>query len=319
MKSLTNKKVWMRIVIFVMLGWLTMPWARAQATFGTIRGAVTDAAGGVVPGVSVTVTNQATNLRRSVVSDERGNYAMTHLNPAVYQVSAELPGFKKFVHENINVRSLETVRIDIRLEIGELATEVTVESGAPVVDSETPIIAQSRTAQQMRDLPTQIRGQAQLYAWTWLTPTGTQGQGSRRSFGGGRSSTTTFNVDGISANSPAFANQTGVLNPPREAVQEVRFQYANAKAEFAKNGSVTAITKSGGNDFNGTLYWYNVHSALSARDPFAKTRGPLDPQTVRNCLRSRIRSEGPWVDRSCETRRSSSFPTNMSGIRRRRC
>ena len=279
MNNGSRKTLFRHIAVLMALTVVAVPRVAAQATFGTIRGAVRDAAGGFVPGVSVTVTNQATNVRRTVVSDDRGNYEVTHLNPGIYQVSAELSGFKKFVHDEIDVRSLETVRIDIRLEIGELSTEVTVESGAPVVDPETPIIAQSRTSTQMRDLPTQIRGQAQLYSWTWLTPTGTQGQGSRRSFGGGRSSTTTFNVDGISANSPAFANQTGVLNPPREAVQEVRFQYANAKAEFAENGSVTAITKSGGNNFNGTFYWYNVHSALSARDFFAETRGPLDPQT----------------------------------------
>ncbi|MGH9340906.1 MAG: carboxypeptidase regulatory-like domain-containing protein [Acidobacteriota bacterium] len=273
-----QKVLWLTLLcaaVFFSSVWVV----QAQATFATIRGTVMDAAGAVVPGVSVTVTNQATNVARTVVSDDRGNYEVTHLNPGLYAVTAELPGFKRFRHEDIDVRAVQTLRIDVRLEIGELDTEVTVEAGAPVVDSETSIIAQSRTAEQLRDLPTQIRGQAQLYAWTWLTPTGTQGQGSRRSFGGGRASTTTFNVDGISADSPAFANQTGVLNPPREAIQEVRFQYANAKAEFAQNGSVTAVTKSGANDFHGTLYWYNIHSALSARDFFATNRGPLDPQT----------------------------------------
>lgn len=253
--------------------------AFGQATFGTIRGSVLDSASALIPGVAVTVTNQATGIQRTATSDDRGQYEVTHLNPGVYRVSAELAGFKRFMHEGIEVRSVETRRIDIRLEVGEVAAEVTVQSEAPVVDAETPTIAQSRTSDQLRDLPTHIRGQGQLYSWTWLTPTGTQGAGSRRSFGGGRSSTTTFTVDGISANSPAFANQTAVLNPPRESVQEVRFQYANAKAEFGENGNVTAITKSGGNDLHGTFYWYNIHSALSARDFFATTRGPLNPQT----------------------------------------
>ncbi|MGH9340897.1 MAG: carboxypeptidase regulatory-like domain-containing protein [Acidobacteriota bacterium] len=263
------------VVVFTSSAWF----AQAQATLATIRGTVTDAGGAVVPGVSVTVTNQATNVARTVVSGDRGNYEVTHLNPGVYRVSAELPGFKRFRHEDIEVRAIQTVRIDVRLEIGELDTEVTVEAGAPVIDSETPTIAQSRSFQQMRDLPTHIRGSGQLYQWTWLTPTGTQGAGSRRSFGGGRAGSVYFNVDGISSNSPAFANQTAVLNPPREAVQEVRFQYVNAKAEFGENGGVTAITKSGGNNFHGSFYWDVIHSALSARNFFAANRGPLDPQT----------------------------------------
>lgn len=279
MKSLRDTSVLARVVLPLLVISFTTAWVCGQATFGTIRGSVMDSAGALVPGVSVTVTHQATNIQRTAISNDRGSYEVTHLNPGMYRVTAELPGFKRFLHENIDVRSVETVRIDVRLEVGELATEVTVVSGAPVVDSETPVIVQSRTAEQMRDLPTHIRGQAQLYAWTWLTPTGTQGAGSRRTFGGGRSSTTTFSVDGISADSPAFSNQIAVLNPPKEAVQEVRFQYANAKAEFGENGVVSAITKSGGNAFHGTFYWDIIHSALSARNFFATTRGPVDPQT----------------------------------------
>ncbi|MGH9341811.1 MAG: carboxypeptidase regulatory-like domain-containing protein [Acidobacteriota bacterium] len=257
----------------------TFWFAQAQVTFGEITGTVSDDTGAVVPGVSVTVSNQATNVSRTVISGDRGNYRGTHLVPGSYSVSAELSGFKRFVHEDIDVGALETVRIDIQLEVGELATEVTVESGAPVVNSENPTIAQSRTFRELRDLPTNIHGPAPLYKLTWLTPTAVQGGGSRRTFGGGRASTTHFYVDGASSNSPAFANQLGPLNPSFESLQEVRFEYVNARAEFSELGNVTAVTKSGGNEFHGTLFWNNIHSALSARPFFARTRGPIDPQT----------------------------------------
>lgn len=253
--------------------------AAAQATFGTITGTVKDASGAVLPGVTVTVTAEATNISATVVSDARGNYAATNLNPGAYRVAANLQGFTSFMRRGIVVEALATIRVDVTLAVGEIATEVFVEAGAPVVDSETPTLAQTRTFTHLRDLPTNIRGQAQLYDWIWLTPTGTQGGGSRRSMGGGRSSSTYINVDGISANSPAFGNQLGNLSPPREAMQEVRFEYVNAKAEFAEVGNVTAITKSGGNDFRGSLYWENVHSGLSARSFFSTTGGPVDPQT----------------------------------------
>ncbi|MGH9339560.1 MAG: carboxypeptidase-like regulatory domain-containing protein, partial [Acidobacteriota bacterium] len=273
------QKFYRVFVISILFLWMLSLTAHGQVTFGKITGTVRDESEAVVPGVSVTVTSQETNASKTVITGNEGNYEVTHLVPGLYRVTAELPGFARFVHEDIEVGALETVRINVQLEVGELATDVVVETGTPVVQSETPTVSQSRSFRELRDLPVNIRGRSPLYQLTWLTPTAVQGNGSRRSYGGGRASTTYFNVDGASSNSVAFGNQLGPLNPSFESVREVRFDYVSAKAEFSELANVTAITKSGGNEFHGTAFWNNIHSALSARSFFAPTRGPIDSQT----------------------------------------
>jgi hypothetical protein len=260
------------------LVWAVSDHVTAQATFGTITGRVTDASGAVLPGTNVLVVNEATNVERTVVADSSGNYEVTHLIPGVYTVSVEFPGFHRFVHRDVLLEALRTVRIDVRLEVGTLEDEVTVR-GTPVVESEAPTISQVRTHRQILDLPLNLRGTGQLNELARTVPTHTQGGGSLRSFGGSRGTQTYFNVDGVSSNSIVFGNQDSTLQPPNDAIQEVRIEYVNNKAEFDSPGTLTAVTRSGSNEFRGSGFWNNFHSALAARDFFATTRGHVDPVT----------------------------------------
>lgn len=254
--------------------------ARGQAGFGVIVGRVTDATGAVIPGAQVRVTNQATNVTRGVVSDALGNYEATHLHPALYTVRVEAPGFKRFVHENILLEALANVRIDVRLEVGDVTAEVTVSAGAPVVESETAGISQYRPSQQLLDLPLNVIGTtAPFYQFTVLTPTAFEGSGSARSFGGTRRTTTNFNVDGISSNSIVYGNQESNLQPPLDSVQELKISYVSNKAEFADAGNLMIITRPGQNQFHGSAFWHHYNSRLRARSFFAPTRGALDPVT----------------------------------------
>jgi hypothetical protein len=100
-----------------------------QATFGAISGRVMDTTGAIIPEAEVRVTNQATNVTRAVRSDGLGNYEATHLHPGIYTVRVETPGFKRFVHQDILLEAVAHVRIDVRLEVGDVATELTVTAG----------------------------------------------------------------------------------------------------------------------------------------------------------------------------------------------
>jgi len=254
--------------------------AYGQATFGVIAGRVSDTTGAVIPGAQIRVTNQATNITRNVSSDALGNYEVTHLHPGLYTVRVETPGFKRFMHENIPLEAVAQVRIDIRLEIGDVTTEVTVTAGAPVVESETSSIAQYRPSQQLLDLPLNVIGStAPFYQITILTPTAVEGSGAARSFGGARRTTTNFNVDGVSSNSIVFGNQESNLQPSLDSVQEVKISYVNSKAEFADPGNLMIITRSGQNQFHGSAFWQHYSSRLAARSFFAPTRGAVDPVT----------------------------------------
>lgn len=251
-----------------------------QATFGTITGRVIDATGAIIPRAEIRVANQATNISRAVVSDAFGNYDATHLNPGLYTVTTEVPGFKRFVHREILLEALARVRIDIHLEVGASTAEVTVVAGAPVIESETSTISQVRPGRQLLDLPLNIIGNvAPLYQFMVLTPTAAEGGGSLRSFAGGRGTQTFFNIDGISSNSIVFGNQESTLQPSIESIQEVKIEFVNNKAEFADPSNLTAITRSGANEFHGSGFWHLLHSALAARQFFAPTRGAIDPVT----------------------------------------
>jgi hypothetical protein len=188
------------------------------------------------------------------------------------------------VLQGIDVAALRTVRVDVRLEVGEVGVEVTVQGSAPVIETDSASLAAVKTMKDLNDLPLNIRstvsgtGDSGLYRYVFMTPTGGQGGGSRFSLGGARGSQNYFNVDGISSNSPAFGNSIGPAEPSFESIQEVRFEIVNNKAEFGEVANITAITKSGTNDLHGALFWYHENAALNARSYFASARG----QIIRN-------------------------------------
>ncbi|PYV14642.1 MAG: hypothetical protein DMG07_11560 [Acidobacteria bacterium] len=165
------------------------PGAFPQATFGTITGAITDPSGAAVPNAAVTVTNQATGVSKNVVSDGRGNYEATHLNPGTYAITAEAAGFRKFEHRDLVLGSIQTARVDMRLEVGSTGSEVTVTAGTPVVETDAATISDSKTARELRDLPLNTLNGVILNAFLFSTPTGYQTAGSK--FSTARSSTTT--------------------------------------------------------------------------------------------------------------------------------
>jgi hypothetical protein len=274
----------MRALLAFFLLFSFSPALFAQATFGTVTGTVTDPTGATVPNTEVVVTNEGTNVSRTATTGDAGNYDIPNLNPGRYRVTAKAAGFKSAVVQNIDVTALRVVRVDVRLEVGEVGTEVTVQSTAPVIDTDSASIAAMKTSKDLNDLPLNIRstvsgtGDSGLYRYVFLTPTGGQGGGSRFSLGGARGSQNYFNVDGISSNSPAFGNSIGPAEPSFESIQEVRFEMVNNKAEFGEVANITAITKSGTNDLHGALFWYHENAALNARSFFAQTLG----QNIRN-------------------------------------
>ncbi len=255
-----------------------------QATFGSLTGSMTDASGALMPNVTVEVINEGTNSSRTVTTSTSGTYEVPNLNAGRYRVTSKYRGFKTSIVEHVDVGALRVVRVDVRMEVGEVGSEVTVQGSAPVIETDTASISSVRTSKDLNDLPLNIRstvsgtGDSGLYRYVFLTPTGGQGGGSRFSLGGARGSQNYFNVDGISSNSPAFGNSIGPAEPSFESIQEVRFEIVNNKAEFGEVANITAITKSGTNALHGALFWYHENAALNARPFFATTRG----QNIRN-------------------------------------
>src|SRR5687767_5514302 len=145
-----------------------------QATFGTITGTVTDSTGASVPNTEVQVINEGTNASRTATTGESGTYEVPNLNAGKYRVTAKAGGFKTQVLQGIDVAALRTVRVDVRLEVGEVGTEVTVQGSAPVIETDSASIAAVKTMKDLNDLPLNIRstvsgtGDSGLYRYVFM-------------------------------------------------------------------------------------------------------------------------------------------------------
>ena len=245
----------------------------AQATFGSITGTVTDPAGGVVPQAAIQVTNQETGLVKSAVSDSFGNYEVTHLNPGLYSVATQAPGFKRLEHRDIMLETLRSVRVNVRLEVGDVGAEVTVTAGTPVVETESSGIADIKTDRELRDLPLNfVATSGLLTTFTSLVPTGYLSLGAKFAMGGARGTQLYYSIDGVSANSPLFGVQNSFAEPSLGSVSEMRFDLVNNRAEFGEVTTATVITKSGTNQLHGRLFWMNTTASLNARPYFSPSK-----------------------------------------------
>jgi Carboxypeptidase regulatory-like domain len=259
----------------------------AQTIRATLIGTVTDPAGAVLAGVTVTATNTATNITSSAGTNDAGQYTFTALAPGVYVVSVEHSGFKRFAQSGVVLQIAQATRLDIPLELGALTEQVEVVADAPLVRSTSSELGQVIDYKQIQSLPLNGRLFEQLIS---LTP-GALARGfadfaENPAAGGARSaihhnvngmpwSGNNYLIDGIANNEPlnAFIN----ITPPLEAIQEFKVQTNNPTAEFGVfGGAVVNLTiRSGTNQFSGSLFEYYRDESLNAPNFFAATKAPF--------------------------------------------
>lgn len=254
--------------------------ANGQATFGSITGNIKDSSGASIPSALITVINQGTNENNSTKTDRSGNYFIPDLSPGNYTVSASKSGFDTYTSKNVLLNAQQTVRVDVQLTVGSTTTTVLVTGAAPVINTDTPTISTTINSRQLTDTATNLRstasatGDSGIFGLINLVPTGYQSSGARFSMGGARGSEDNFNVDGISANSPAYGNYIGDLQPSFEMISQVNYEVVNVPAEYGPVVNVTTLTKSGTNSFHGDIFEYNRNTSLNALDYFATSRTP---------------------------------------------
>ena len=251
-------------VLFLFTGGVT-----AQSTHGALVGTIADATKAVLPGVTVTVTNNDTNSSRVVLSNDSGYYEATALLPGTYRVQAEFPGFKTTVRDGVVLESRATVRVDLRMEIGEQTTSIEVTGSSPVIQSETASLADVRTATHLEQLPTL----STVNNWNVVvTMPGVQTVQGRTifSFNGARGAQSEIMFDGI--NTPRLNTALAGIPNSTEATDEMQIHASNNNAEFASSGVVNMISKSGGNTLHGNLYYYHADDKLNSKNPFQPTK-----------------------------------------------
>ena len=257
---------------------LTSSNARGQVLEATLYGIVQDSSGGILPGVTVTVTHQGTTLTRETVSDARGEFTLPALPPGSYTVKIELSGFKTYENKGLTLSAGQTVRQTFALEVGTLAETVTVAENAPLIETATTAQVQS-LGEEVREIPVSRRNlQNVILLGSGVSSPDSSVAGGRafrvNGVGDGGSAIT---VDGSSAQTNpenrGFGNYGGqnqieILSV--EAVAEVQVAKGVLPAEYGGSigGQVNMITRSGTNQFHGSLFENFQSDAFSSRDPF---------------------------------------------------
>ena len=260
--------------------------AQAQTTAGTILGTVTDAGGAVVPGATVTLTNQDTGFIRETVTDDRGDFEFAVVQaPNTYTLSAELPGFKRYVNVDNYLAARVTQRFDVKLEVGEVAEQVTVQSEVPVINTDTAQWSETRTDRLINAGPrgTMVMGRfghgTRPLSLAFINVDVADNYKSN----GSRTTMTQTSLDGT----PMNGEQVG---PPFSAIAEEKTVALNAAAEYRTPLTIDAVTKRGENRPHGMVTFNFRHPRLQALWP-----GP--PNAVRNpgewAIRYNLTGGGP--------------------------
>lgn len=272
----------------------------AQVTTGTISGTVSDETGGVLPGVEVFVTNTDTSSSRTVVTDDEGRYSAPSLSLGNYEVSAGLTGFQTGVRSGIKLTLGQKAIVDISLQIGSISERVVVEGEAPLVESASSTIIGLVDDKQIRDLPLNGRSFTQLAALqTGVAPPRhfeniqPGNEGDKISIGGTRITQTAFLMDGTDIRNhfgTTPGSVAGVLLGV-DTVREFTVVTTGASAEYGifSGGVINAVSRSGTNDFHGSVFEFHRNSALDARNFFDRDPGnPLERSKPPNFIRNQF-------------------------------
>lgn len=244
--------------------------AEAQSANARIVGSVRDASGAVVAGVEVVALHLDTGARRTARTNTEGDYVLTALPVGRHRVEVQLAGFKQYVRGPISLVVDQTARVDIELQPGQVTETITVESAAPVVNSETSSVGQVIEETQVRQLPLNGRHFMQLGLLVPGTTPGRDGTINSRQGGisvsvnGQPPNQNNWMLDGVDNNATMFG--LAVVIPSTEAIREFRLESSNYSAEYgrAAGGVVNLQIKSGTNEFHGSLYEFHRNDNLDS-------------------------------------------------------
>lgn len=277
--------------------------AHAQSATATLSGTVSDQNGAVVPGATVTALNTATTLERHATTNDQGGFTIPLLPPGNYSVTTRRDGFAPVEFKNVVLNVGDQKALQIELKAGDVNATVQVTNDAPLIDTNSAV-GTVVDRQFAANIPLNGRSFQSLIALTpgvvivpAAGPTNAVGQFS---VNGQRASANSFLVDGVSANSGASgftgnADTTGNLPSfsvfgttqslvSVDALQEFKVQTSGYAAEFGRQpgGQISIVTRSGENDFHGSLFDYIRNDVFDAKDWFANRAGQPKPPMRQN-------------------------------------
>lgn len=259
---------------------LSLSVCQAQTSFGTIVGVVQDQSERAINNAPIQILNTATGVTATVPTQADGNYTAINLIPGLYVVSAEVQGFAKAVTAPTQLVVNQTLRIDLVLHPGAETQTVQVTAEGGLIDTDSSAVSLEISSREVSDLPLASGNFIDLAI---LSPgvvsdpnsvIGGDQTGFRSSLGGGelytgggRGASNGYLIDGVDDNDPGF--QTLTITPPIDDIQDFRLFNKDYSAEFGgSSAQLNIATKSGTNDFHGTVYNFLENDALDAVPDF---------------------------------------------------
>lgn len=264
-------------LLFVCLLLICPAFAYAQGN-GSVAGKITDNNGAAIAGASVTITNNQTSVSRQARTDAEGEYQMSSLSPGQYKIEIAANGFKKSQQANLQLQVDERLRVNVSLEVGNVAESVTVTNQPSLVNTQDATVRGVVDAKRMAALPLNGRSPLQLMLLVpGVVPSPGTGIGGSFQPGGQQfvasSGSKANGINYVLDGGDNMDTYRSVANsfPNPDILQEFSFQTNSYSAEYGgrAGGVVNAVTKSGTNEFHGTLYEFARNQALNARNFFA--------------------------------------------------
>src|SRR3954447_17058339 len=254
-----------------------------QLSSGSLSGQITDSAGATVPRAQVRVENVDTGAARETQTDDGGFYQLPNLLPAVYELTVRAEGFKIAVRRGVQLQVDQGLRVDVQLELGDVRLRVEIAAEAPLLESESSKVGTVVETRAITELPLNGRQFAQLIL---LTPGALPlALGQSTSFkvqlgagsyspviNGQRSRFNNFLLDGAENNDPMFNSYA--MNPSVDAIQEFSVQSRGGVSEQGRSmgSDVVVVTRSGTNQYRGSLWEFLRNTKLDARNFFDPQR-----------------------------------------------
>ena len=275
-----------------------VPVLPAQSINASLTGRITDPSKALIVDAKIAAVSPVTNARYETTTNGSGQYYLANLPPGSYRIEIEKAGFKKLIKPDVNLHVQDALEINFEMTLGSASETITVESGAPLVNTESGVVSTVIDRTLVENLPLNGRSFQTLIMLTpgvVVTPTVFDDQG-QFSVNGQRADANYFTVDGVSANFgvtgyiamvqaasgalPALSASGGTNSLVSvDAMQEFRIQTSSFAPEFGRTpgGQISIVTRSGTNAFHGTLFEYFRNDVLDAKDWFVNFNGLAKP------------------------------------------
>jgi hypothetical protein len=299
--------------------------ASAQLYTGSVTGVVTDPSGSAVPNAKVTLTDQDKGFTFNATTDNTGRYLLRSIPPGTYKLNVEAANFQSQAKDNVKLDVTQNVSVDFALKVGSSTETVEVNANAVQLQTEDAVTGQVVNRKFVNDLPLEGRDFVSL---TFLAPgvvetnaPGTAG-GTNFNSNGGRNSTADVLIDGATVTN--FEQNSGLTTVPYEpsvdSVEEFKVQQNNFTAEYGFAGGtiINVVTRSGTNQFHGTLYEFLRNSSTDANEWFANKNQQAIPPLKRNnfggVIGGPIRKDKTFFFFNYEGRRNRDFASQTVGV-----